>query len=435
MKTKPEKELIHIVTLGCSKNLIDSEKLLKQLDTNGLHIIHNENSAKADIVIINTCGFIKDAKEESIDIILRFIKAKQRGDIRKVYVMGCLSERYKSELRKEIGEVDEYFGVNNIQDIIETLGYNYRENLIGERIITAPQHYAYLKISEGCDRQCSFCAIPLMRGKHRSRSIENILSEAQILVSQGVKELILIAQDLTYYGVDIYYKQKLSELLRQLVRTDKLEWIRLHYAYPAGFPKDVLYTIKQYDTICNYLDLPFQHISDSVLKKMRRGITQKQTYKLIEDIREIIPDIVLRTTLMVGHPGEDDRQFEELVEFVQKVRFDRLGVFTYSEEEDTYGANNYKDYIPEEVKQKRADIIMDIQRGISFNLNQAKVGKQIKVIIDGEENEYYIGRTEGDSPEVDNELIIRSKEKLKVGEFYMATISVADDFDLEAVVI
>ncbi len=434
MKTKPDKHLINIVTLGCSKNLVDSEKLMKQFEANDLRFVHNDNSSGADTVVINTCGFIKDAKEESVDTILQFAKAKERGDIRSLYVMGCLSERYKTDLEKEINEVDQYFGTNNIQDIVRTLGYNYRQDLVGERILTTPSHYAYLKISEGCDRQCSFCAIPIMRGKHRSRPMEDIIVEARNLINQGVKELILIAQDLSYYGVDIYRKQKLPELMLQLVNIENLEWIRLHYAYPASFPREVLDIMKHHNTLCDYLDIPFQHISNPVLKKMRRGITQQQTYKLIQTIRESIPNITLRTTLMVGHPGEGPREFEELVEFVQKVRFNRLGVFAYSEEEDTYGARNFSDSIPEEIKHERMEKIMSVQREISCELNQLKVGTTLQVIIDRVENEYFIGRTEGDSPEVDNEVIIRSRNNLTVGEFYNATITGADDFDLEAVV-
>ena len=433
MKANPEKAIINVITLGCSKNLVDSEKLLKQFEENGLLIVHNENSSKADTVVINTCGFIKDAKQESIDTILQFAKAKKRGDIRNLYVMGCLSERYKTELEKEIPEVDRYFGTNNIDEIVKSLGYNYKENLVGERFLTTPSHYAYLKISEGCDRQCSFCAIPLMRGKHKSRSIEDIIAEAGNLVNKGVKELILIAQDLSYYGVDLYRKQVLSDLLLQLADIEKMEWIRLHYAYPAGFPKDILKVMYNNSKVCNYLDIPFQHISDPVLKNMRRGITSFQTYKLIDSIREMIPDITLRTTLMVGHPGEGIREFEELQEFVEKVRFDRLGVFTYSEEEDTFGARNFKDSIPEKTKQERLEKIMELQRQISNEKNQTKIGSGIKVIIDQSEYEYYIGRSEADSPEVDNEVIVKSEKLLFPGEFYIVNITQANDYDLEAV--
>ena len=434
MKTKPDKQIIQVVTLGCSKNLVDSEKLMRQLDANGLRVIHNNNSIRADTVIVNTCGFIRDAKEESIDTILQYAKSKRQGIIRNLYVTGCLSERYKPDMEKEITEVDRFFGTNNIRDIIKNLGYNYRENLTGERMLTTPSHYAYLKISEGCDRQCSFCAIPLMRGKHRSRPLNEIIDEAKILVGKGVKELILIAQDLSYYGADLYRKQMLPELLLQLADIENLEWIRLHYTYPAGFPKDVLRIMKEHRNICNYLDIPFQHISNTVLKKMRRGITRQQTYNLIHTIRDAVPGLTLRTTLMTGHPGEEALQFDELTEFVEKVRFDRLGVFTYSEEEDTFGARNFPDSVPERTKQERAEKIMDMQRIISHELNEKNVGRKLRVLIDRKEKDYYIARTEGDSPEVDNEVIIRSKESLDDGEFYMATITAADDYDLVGVV-
>ncbi len=434
MKTKPERQLIHVVTLGCSKNLVDSEKLMRQFNANGLRVIHNDNSTRADTVVINTCGFIRDAKEESIDTILQYAKAKRQGIIRNLYVTGCLSERYKPDLKKEIAEVDEFFGANNLRDIIEYLGYNYRENLTGERILTTPVHYAYLKISEGCDRQCSFCAISLMRGKHRSRPLNEIIAEAKILVGKGVKELILIAQDLSYYGADLYRKQMLPELLLQLADIENLEWIRLHYAYPAGFPKEVLRIMKERSNICNYLDIPFQHIHNDVLKKMRRGITQQQTYRLINTIRDAVPGLILRTTLMTGHPGEEALQFDELVQFVEKVWFDRLGVFTYSEEEDTFGARNFPDSVPEKIKQERAEKIMDMQRIISHELNEKNVGRKMRVLLDRKEKDYYIARTEGDSPEVDNEVLLRSKKNLIIGEFYTATITAADDYDLEAVV-
>jgi ribosomal protein S12 methylthiotransferase len=406
---------------------------MRQLDASGIRIVHDSNSLEAETVIINTCGFIRDAKQESIDTILQFIKAKERGDILKLFVMGCLSERYKKDLEKEIPEVDQYFGVNNIHDIVRALGYKYREDLVGERMLTTPSHYAYLKISEGCNRRCSFCAIPLMRGNYKSIPIQDLRAETEYLVNQGVKELMLIAQDLSYYGKDLYGKQKLSELLLQLADIDGLMWIRLHYAYPSDFPKEVLRVMKHHETICNYLDMPFQHISDSVLRKMRRGITKEQTYTLIDTLRNSVPGLTLRTSLMVGHPGESRKQFDELVELVTKVRFDRLGIFTYSEEEDTYGARNYKDSVPEEMKQERADILMNLQRSISYELNQKKIGNQLKVLIDRNEKALYIGRTEADSPEVDNEVVIRS-EKLLPGEFYQAKITNASEYDLEAIV-
>jgi ribosomal protein S12 methylthiotransferase len=435
MRTKAGKRVVNVVTLGCSKNVVDSESLMKQLDANGLQVIYNSNSSKTDTVIINTCGFIKDAKEESIDTILQFVKAKEMGKLHEVYVMGCLSERYKSDLEKEIGNVDKYFGSNSLQEIIETLGYNYKENLVGERLTTTPGHYAYLKISEGCDRQCSFCAIPLMRGKHKSKTIEALENEAKILAGNGVKELILIAQDLTYFGIDLYQRQKLGELLIRLSDIKGIEWIRLHYAYPSGFPREVLQIMRERNNICNYLDIPFQHISDPVLKKMRRGVTSKQTYQLINDFRNHLPDLTLRTTLMVGHPGEGEKEFEELQQFVEKVRFDRLGVFTYSEEEDTYGARNFKDIVSEQVKQSRAESIMEQQAGISDTLNRNKIGSIQRVIIDRKEGEFYIGRTEGDSPEVDNEVLIRSVKKLYRGNFYQAQIINTEAYDLLAEII
>jgi ribosomal protein S12 methylthiotransferase len=432
MRTKKKFTNIHVVTLGCSKNLVDSEFLLKQLDANGIRVIHNSEAENADTVIINTCGFIKDAKEESIDTILRYIKAKEDGLIRNVFVMGCLSQRYKQDLEKEISDVDKYFGTDSVKDIIETLGYNYKSNLAGERLLTTPGHYAYLKISEGCDRKCSFCAIPMIRGRHVSKPIEQLISETQWLVKGGVKEIILIAQDLTYYGVDLYQKQILADLLNRLADIDGLKWLRLHYAYPAGFPSEILEVIRERPNICKYLDIPFQHVNDKVLKKMHRGLTSRQTYDLINLFRNEIPELTLRTTLMVGHPGEGPNEFDELLEFVQKYRFDRLGVFTYSEEEDTFGAKHYADDIPEEVKEKRATQIMDVQQEISYQMNCDKIGKKLKTIIDRKEGEYYIGRTEADSPEVDNEVLVISKNPLRIGEFYEVTVTEAENYDLMA---
>ena len=428
MKTKPDKHLINVVTLGCSKNVVDSEVLLRQLDANGLKVVHN-SEAGSDTVIINTCGFIHDAREESIDTILQYVQAKERGDIRNLYVMGCLSERYKADLEKEIPDVDKYFGTNDLKSIIN----NYKENLTGERLLTTPSHYAYLKISEGCDRQCSFCAIPLMRGKHRSKLPEQLIREAESLAAKGVRELILIAQDLTYYGIDLYRKQALADLLIQLATLRGIEWIRLHYAYPAGFPEDVLKVIREYPVICKYLDIPFQHISDPVLKKMRRGVTRRQTYDLIDKFRREIPDLTLRTTLMVGHPGEGEKEFDELIEFVRQVRFDRLGVFMYSEEEDTFGARNFTDIIPGEVKQDRLNRIMEMQQSISLELNQNKIGKELKVIIDSREGDYYVGRTEADSPEVDNEVLVRTGQELQTGDLYGVRITDANEYDLTGV--
>jgi ribosomal protein S12 methylthiotransferase len=432
MKTRLKQQTINIVTLGCSKNLVDSEQLMRQLDAGGLKVVHDSDVSSAKTVVINTCGFIGDAKQESIDTILHFIDAKEQGLIDRVFVMGCLSERYKHELPKEIPEVDAMFGVNNLKDIVKALGADFKMNLIGERILSTPKHYAYLKISEGCDRTCSFCAIPLIRGKHVSKSQEDIVTEAKHLVKNGVKEIMLIAQDLTYYGIDIYKKQALAELLKKIADINGLEWIRLHYAYPASFPKDILQVMRERSNICNYLDIPFQHINDKVLKNMRRGINSNQTYDLITMLRTEIPELTLRSTLLVGHPGEGEKEFEELKEFVEKVRFERLGVFTYSEEEDTYAAEKFKDSISKQLKQKRADSIMKIQQGISEEINTGKVSKSLKAIIDRKEGEFWIGRSEGDSPEVDNEVLIKSTKKLEIGTFYNIEVTSADSFDLYA---
>ncbi len=432
MLTKKKDLKINVVTLGCSKNLVDSETLLGQLKANNISVVHDEDQSDARTVIINTCGFIADAKTESVDTILEYINAKQEGLIDNVFVMGCLSERYKDFLQKEIPEVDCYFGVNDLKEIIETVGGDYKKELLGERLKTTPEHYAYLKISEGCDRTCAFCAIPLIRGKHKSKPKEEILNEAKLLVKSGVKELMLIAQDLTYYGVDIYKKQDLADLLDQLANIEGLKWIRLHYAYPTSFPLDVLNVMKSHPNICNYLDIPFQHISDSVLKSMHRGNSKQQTYDLISKFRSEIPNLTIRTTLLVGYPGEEEQDFEELKDFVSKMKFDRLGVFTYSEEEDTYAGDNLEDSIPEEIKEERAAIIMEMQEEISLAKNEAKVGMIFKTLIDREEGEYYIGRTEADSPEVDNEVLIPIDEEhpLKVGEFYDISITKADVHDL-----
>jgi ribosomal protein S12 methylthiotransferase len=426
-----KKEGINLVTLGCSKNVVDSEVLLKQLQANHLTVRHNDESFDARTVIINTCGFIKDAKQESIDTILRFIRAKEKGLIRRVIVMGCLSERYKKDLEKEIPDVDKYFGVNDLEQIIQSLGLSYKQSLLGERLLSTPSHYAYLKISEGCDRKCSFCAIPLIRGRHRSRTSGSLLEEARGLSEQGVKELILIAQDLTSYGVDINKKQGLYELLQALSGIRGIEWIRLHYAYPAGFPREVIRVMKESGNICRYLDIPFQHNSDVVLQKMRRGHNQRQNYELIDFIRSEIPEITLRTTVITGHPGETDKEFHELMRFVERVAFDRLGVFTYSEEEGTWASRKWKDRIPEQVKNDRADELMQLQQVISKKLNDNKIGRSFKVLIDGREGEYYRGRTEADSPEVDNEVLIPVAGKLLVtGSFYQTRITGAEEFDL-----
>ncbi len=431
MKTASNKQIINIVTLGCSKNVVDSEYLMKQLDANNFQVIFDSNSTQADTVIINTCGFIKDAKEESIDTILQFVNAKKQGKIKRVFVTGCLSERYKDDLRKEIPEVDEYFGAEHIKSILNALNVNLREELLGERMLTTPGHYAYLKISEGCNRTCSFCAIPLMRGKYRSKPIEVLVKESELLAGKGVKELILIAQDLSCYGVDIYSSQRLADLLKYLSDIKGIEWIRLLYAYPANFPGDIIKVMKERENICKYIDIPFQHISDKVLAKMRRGINKEQTYELIEYLRSEIPGIALRTSLMTGFPGEGKKEFEELLDFIQQVKFNRLGVFTYSEEEDTYSAMNLKDTVPEHIKKQRADKIMEEQMSISRMLNDKKIGQSLKVIVDRVEGDYYICRSESDAPEVDNEVLILKKgRKLNIGSFYTAEIESAGEFDL-----
>lgn len=425
------KRHVNIVTLGCSKNIVDSEFLMKQLEANNIQVTHDSNSTEADTVIINTCGFIKDAKQESIDTILQFVNVKKQNKINKVIVIGCLSQRYENVLKHEIQGVDDYFGTNDIKAVLNSLDLKYKDELHLERLLTTPGHYAYLKISEGCDRACSFCAIPLMRGKHKSKSIETIVNEAESLANNGVKELILIAQDLTCYGIDLYSDQKLPDLLKYLSDIKGIEWIRLHYAYPANFPRDVVKVIRERENICKYLDIPFQHINNKVLSQMRRGINKEKTYELIDYLRTEIPEIALRTTLMTGHPGEGKKEFEELLDFIKRVKFDRLGVFTYSEEEDTYSAENLKDTIPAHTKQKRADTIMKEQMVISKLLNDRKIGISLKVIVDRKDGDYYICRSEFDSPEVDNEILVHKKGiNLTAGNFYMAEIVSADDYDL-----
>lgn len=429
MKTKGIKT-VNVITLGCSKNLVDSESLMKQLTANGYRVVHDSNQP-AEIVIVNTCGFINDAKQESIETVLQFEDLRKSNKIEKLFVFGCLSERYKKELETEIPLVDKYFGVYNLKELVESIGAHYKEELVGERQLTTPKHYAYLKISEGCDRTCSFCAIPLIKGKHTSRPINYVVKEAQFLVSNGVKEIILIAQDLSYYGMDIYKKFALAELIDKLSGVKGLKWLRLHYTFPAKFPMDVIDVMKAKSNICKYLDIPVQHISNKLLKSMRRGITKEQTYELIDHFRKEIPGMALRTTLLVGHPGETDEDFNELIEFVKYAKFERLGVFTYSEEENTYSAIHYKDDIPFSIKQARMNEIMDVQREISNELNTNKIGKVFKVIVDRKEGGYYVGRTEYDSPEVDNEVIIKpGKKRLKPGSFYEVKITSADDFDL-----
>jgi ribosomal protein S12 methylthiotransferase len=434
MKTKPFRDKkINIVTLGCSKNLVDSEYLMGQLVENKFTIEHNSDKTDARIVIINTCGFINDAKQESIDTILQYAKAKNEGLIDHLFVMGCLAERYKSALQKEIVEVDSFFGVNSVEQILKYLGVNYKKELIGERFLTTPKHYAYLKISEGCDRNCSFCSIPIIRGKHISRSEEDIIAEAEGLVKKGVKEIMLIAQDLTYYGIDLYKEQRLTKLVRKISEIKGVEWLRLHYAYPAKFPKDLIYLMKEKSNICKYIDIPFQHISNPMLYDMRRAIDKKTTFDLIHFFRAEIPEIAIRTTFLVGYPNETEKDFEELKQFIKESRFERLGVFTYSHEEDTYSYKYYKDNVKEEIKKARASEIMEIQQEISQELNLEKIGKVYKVLVDRVENDYYVARTEFDSPEVDNEVLIpKALKKLKTGSFYSAKITGATEFDLFA---
>jgi len=422
---------INIITLGCAKNLVDSEVLMRQLDASGFDFVHDSDGFDARTVIINTCGFINDAKQESIDTILRYVNAKKNGHIDKIYVFGCLSQRYVSELIKEIPEVNGWFGVNDFQRIINEFGGKYREELYGERILATPSHYAYLKISEGCDRLCSFCAIPLIRGKQRSRPLNDLITETRYLATKGLKELILIAQDLTAYGTDIYGKQALPELLEELTGIDGIEWIRLHYAYPANFPLKVLKLMTAKKVICNYLDLPFQHISDKVLTRMHRSINHSEILELISQIRDTVPDIAIRTTLLVGHPGEGEKEFSELIDFVETQQFERLGVFTYSEETGTFAATHYKDVIPKKVKDRRLKEIMEMQMNISLNINNKKIGNTYTVLIDSREGEYAVGRTEYDSPDIDNEVLVYDPDKiLEPGNFYRIRIKKAENYDL-----
>ena len=428
MRTKSlKKNRINVVTLGCSKNVYDSEVLMGQLRANNKEVVHEE---EGNVVVINTCGFIANAKEESVNTILEYVQKKEAGEVDKVFVTGCLSERYKPDLQKEIPNVDEYFGTSELPNLLKALGADYKHELIGERLTTTPKNYAYLKIAEGCDRPCSFCAIPIMRGKHRSTPIEDLVTEANKLAAKGVKELILIAQDLTYYGLDLYKKRNLAELLNELVKVEGIEWIRLHYAFPTGFPMDVLEVMKREPKVCNYLDIPLQHISDTILKSMRRGTTQAKTTKLLQDFRAAVPEMTIRTTLIVGYPGETEEDFQTLKGWVESMRFERLGCFTYSHEENTH-AFNLVDDVPEEVKQQRASEIMELQSQISWELNQEKVGKTLKCIIDRKEGKYFVGRSEFDSPDVDNEVLVdAAKHYLKVGEFVDLKIFEAADFDL-----
>lgn len=431
MANKVKKGIVDVVTLGCSKNLVDSEQLMRQFDALGYEVHHDSETPDGEIVVVNTCGFIGDAKEESIRTILQFADLKKKGKIGKLYVMGCLSERYMKDLSDEIAEVDKFYGKFNYTEILKEIGREYRADLRLERSLTTPAHYAYVKISEGCNRTCSYCAIPLITGKHRSRPIEDVVDEVKMLVSKGVKEFQLIAQDLSYYGLDRYKALKLGDLARRLSDINGVEWLRLHYAYPSNFPVDVLDVMHERENICNYLDIAFQHISDNMLQMMRRNITKQQTIELIERIREKVPDIHLRTTMLLGHPGETEEDVAELKDFIQHMRFERLGAFAFSNEDGTYAFDCYEDNIPEEIKQQRVDEIMAEQQKISSELNQEKIGKTFKVIVDRQDSEYYIGRTEYDSPEVDPEVLIASaNENLKTGEFYTVRIDDATDFDL-----
>lgn len=428
-----KKNTIDIITLGCSKNLVDSEQLITQLRANGYEVTHDAEHPKGAIAVINTCGFIGDAKEESINMILEFCEAKKKGRLEKLFVMGCLSGRYMKELGEEIPEVDKYYGKFNWKELVTDLGKVYREDLRLERQITTPSHYAYLKISEGCDRHCSYCAIPIITGRHVSRPMEDIIEEVRYLVGQGVKEFQVIAQELTYYGVDLYQKQMLPELIERISEVPGVAWIRLHYAYPAHFPEDLFRVMRERDNVCKYMDIALQHISDNMLTRMRRHVTKQQTYDLVERFRREVPGIHLRTTLMVGHPGETEEDFKELLEFVKWARFDRMGAYAYSEEEGTYSAEHYSDDIPQEEKERRLSKLMAVQQNISEELTAEKVGKRFRVIIDRTEGDYYIGRTQYDSPEVDPEvLILRSEGELHLGEFYTVQVYESDAFDLYA---
>lgn len=433
------KNQVDMITLGCSKNLMDSEHLIRQFLANGYKVRHNADDVDGEIVVINTCGFIADAQQESINMILEIVESKKRGKVGQVYVMGCLTERFMDELKAEIPEVDGYYGKFNWKKLISDLGKAYyNDPLGGNRSLTTPKHYAYLKISEGCNRTCSYCAIPLITGKHVSRTMEDILQEARTLVAGGVRELLLIAQDLTYYGLDLYKEHKLPELVEALSDIEGVEWIRLHYAYPNSFPKDLLRVMRERPNVCAYLDIALQHISDPMLRRMRRGTNKAETYALLRQMREEVPGIHLRTTLMVGHPGETEEDFQEMLDFVRDIRFDRLGAFVYSHEEGTYAHEKYEDDVPLEVKQARMDELMRVQEEVVSELNQSKIGKRFRCIIDREEGEYYIGRTEFDSPEVDQEVLIKSEAgdtPLELGAFYEVEVTAADIFDLYAKVV
>jgi ribosomal protein S12 methylthiotransferase len=432
MKTKTlKKNKVNVVTLGCSKNLVDSEVLMGQLKANKFDVEHEGTSDDHQIVIINTCGFVDNAKQESIDTILRYVQAKKDGDVEKVYVTGCLSERYKKDLEKEIPEVDAYFGTRELPKILKTLKADYKHELVGERLLTTPQHYAYFKISEGCDRPCSFCAIPLMRGKHVSVEMDELVNRAKTLAAKGTKELLLIAQDLTYYGLDIYKKRELANLVAKLSDVEGIDWLRLHYAFPSGFPMEVLDIMRTRPNVCNYLDMPLQHISDNMLSSMRRGITKQKTIDLVNKIRDKVPGIAIRTTLIAGYPGETEKDHEEMLNWVSESKFERLGIFTYSHEENTH-AHLLKDDVSEKVKRKRADAVMALQQEISYKLNQQKVGQTYKVLFDRKEGEYFIGRSEFDSPDVDNEVLVKAVGDtfVRIGDFANVKITEANDFDL-----
>jgi len=431
MKTKTlKKNKVNVVTLGCSKNIVDSEVLMGQLRANKFDVEHESTKDDSSIVIINTCGFIDNAKQESIDTILRYSEAKEAGLVDKVFVTGCLSERYRPELEKEITNVDGFFGTRELPRLLKTLKADYKHELIGERLLTTPHHFSYLKIAEGCDRPCSFCAIPLMRGKHVSKSIEDLVTETKLLAKKGTKEIILIAQDLTYYGLDIYKKRNLSELLEHLSDIEGIEWIRLHYAFPSGFPMDVFDVMNERKNICNYLDMPLQHITDNMLKSMRRGTTKQKTIDLVNQIREIVPNIAIRTTLIAGYPGETEQDFEEMYDWVENTKFDRLGIFAYSHEENTH-AYLLNDDVPAELKAERAEKIMDLQQGISWEKNKQKIAKEFKVLFDRKEGDYFVGRTEFDSPEVDNEVLVNAETNfVRIGDFATVTIDDAEAYDL-----
>ena len=424
------KKRINVVTMGCSKNLVDSEVLLKQLEKGKFEVLHDSGETGFDAVFVNTCGFIHDAKEESINMILDYAAAKKDGKIGKLFVMGCLSQKYKSELEQEIPEVDRFFGKFDLKAIVDELKVAYHPEYIYERKITTPSHFAYLKVSEGCNRSCSFCAIPQMTGQHRSRDLESLVREARYLAKKGVREILLIAQDLSFYGTDLYGKNRLADLVNMISEIEGIEWIRLHYLFPSKFPYDILPLMRENPKVCRYLDLPLQHISNPVLKRMLRHVTRRETEELIRRIREEVPGVAVRTTMLVGFPGETEEDFLELKQFVEEIKFDRLGVFPYSHEEDTYAFRVYKDEIPEEIKKHRAEEIMEVQQMIAADLNRQKIGETFKVIIDRKEGEYFIGRTESDSPEVDGEVLISSEEPLQTGQFYQVTITGADDYDL-----